>query len=124
MSFRTSLSLIFSTNSGSKAARAEAEAGKGFAVVAEQVKELSNATASATADIATTADSIQGDAQSTVQGIRGISVNIDRLSDVSGGILASVQQQKLAVQNTVDAATELSRMAEELQHTVSFFQVQ
>ncbi|MCB1136688.1 MAG: hypothetical protein KDK78_10495, partial [Chlamydiia bacterium] len=114
---------VLALNATIEAARAEGEAGKGFAVVAQQVKELSNATASATTDIAKTVDSIQKDAGFTVEGIRDIRVNVEQLSSVSVAILEAVKQQTAATEQTVQATDELSRMAEELQQMVSYFQV-
>ncbi|SCA63338.1 hypothetical protein SCG7086_AP_00090 [Chlamydiales bacterium SCGC AG-110-P3] len=114
---------VLALNATIEAARAAGDAGRGFAVVAQQVKELSNATASATTDISKTVDSIQVDAQTTVGGIRDIKINIEKLSDVSTLILSSVNQQTLATKNTVQATSELSKMAEELHEIVSFFKI-
>lgn len=115
---------VLALNATIEAARAGGEAGKGFAVVAHEVKELSTATATAASDIAKKIGAIQEDAGSTVGGIREIRSHIERLSNVSGIISSAVKQQAMATENTVQAANELSQMAEELQGMVKFFQVQ
>jgi len=69
------------------------EAGKGFAVVAQEVKELSRATANATADIAARITAIQTDAEAAVAAISQITDIIGQISETQATIAAAVEEQ-------------------------------
>lgn len=113
---------VLALNATIEAARA-GEEGKGFAVVANEVKELSRETAQATDDIQQRIKSIQVDTDQTVKGISEIGQSIEKISMVSNSIADAVEQQTITTQNTVEAAQELSKMAEELQEVVNCFQI-
>jgi hypothetical protein len=112
---------VLALNATIEAARAGGEAGKGFAVVANEVKELSKATAEATENISKKIESIQEDTQKAVSGIDGITSNIDTITEVSHSISTGISHQTLATNNTTQAIRELSKLAEELQGTISYF---
>ncbi|MBB64059.1 MAG: hypothetical protein CMO81_03255 [Waddliaceae bacterium] len=112
---------VLALNATIEATRAGDETGKGFAVVAHEVKELSKATAEATNDISQRIDTIQKNTRTTIGAINEINSGIVEISDLSNNIASRVDEQALVTDNTVDAAKELSTLAEELQLSVSFF---
>jgi len=83
---------LLALNATIEAARA-GEAGKGFAVVAQEVKELSRATATATADIAGRIGAIQSDAEAAVEAIGRITDIIARVGETQASIAHAVEEQ-------------------------------
>ncbi|MBL4845086.1 MAG: PAS domain-containing methyl-accepting chemotaxis protein [Planctomycetes bacterium] len=83
---------LLALNATIEAARA-GEAGKGFAVVANEVKELAKETATASEDISSKIEAIQGDTREAVQAIAGISEVIDKIADLQTAIATAVEQQ-------------------------------
>ena len=83
---------LLALNATIEAARA-GEAGKGFAVVAQEVKDLSRATAEATADIAGRITAIQTDAEAAVAAIAQITSIIGQIGETQASIASAVEQQ-------------------------------
>ncbi len=88
---------LLALNATIEAARAGA-AGKGFAVVASEVKSLASQTAKATDEIGTKIAEMQTATHQSVEAVENISRTIGRLSDISAGVAAAVEEQGAATQ--------------------------
>lgn len=86
---------LLALNATIEAARA-GEAGKGFAVVANEVKGLANQTAQATNEIASQIKEVQEATGGAVNALKGISVTIQQINEISGSIAAAVEEQAAA----------------------------
>jgi methyl-accepting chemotaxis protein len=87
---------LLSLNASIEAARA-GEAGKGFGVVAQEVKQLAEETAEASADITHRVETVQADAAAAVAAIGAIGEVIGRVHDIQSAIAAAVEQQDVAM---------------------------
>ncbi len=83
---------LLALNATIEAARA-GEAGRGFAVVANEVKELAQQTASATADITARITQIRADSDSATAAIGEIAAVIDQISEYQTSIAGAVEEQ-------------------------------
>ncbi|HET7885362.1 MAG TPA: methyl-accepting chemotaxis protein [Bradyrhizobium sp.] len=105
---------LLALNATIEAARA-GEAGRGFAVVASEVKALAEQTSKATGEIGQQIADIQAATKQSVGAIGQISSTIERLSEISAAIAASVKEQGAATQeisrSVLDAASGTQRVS-------------
>lgn len=126
---------LLALNATIEAARA-GEAGKGFAVVATEVKELAKQTASATDDIRTRIQGIQGASRESIHSISEINSVINDIREVSRTIASAVEEQSITTRQmsnnlgSVSASTESitqsvresASATQEISHTMSSVQ--
>jgi methyl-accepting chemotaxis protein len=86
---------LLALNATIEAARA-GEAGRGFAVVASEVKSLAVQTAKATQEIAHEITAVQQSSAKAVSAIREITQRMQDISDYTGAVALSVEQQEAA----------------------------
>jgi methyl-accepting chemotaxis protein len=103
---------LLALNATIEAARA-GEMGKGFAVVANEVKVLADQTGKATEDIAQRIAAINASTRSTVGAMEEIARHIDEASHCAGGIVTSIDQQRVA---TSEIAANISQVAQTTRH--------
>lgn len=108
---------LLALNATIEAARA-GEAGKGFAVVANEVKELAKQTAKATNDITNKIGAIQGDAQSAVEAIGGISAAVEKLNGIAGVIAAAVEEQTATTNEISRVVVQSKKGVEDIAGTI------
>ncbi|HEY5201207.1 MAG TPA: methyl-accepting chemotaxis protein [Acidothermaceae bacterium] len=113
---------LLSLNATIEAARA-GEAGRGFAVVAGEVKQLSQQTGAATANVGASVSSIQeGSAQAAAAMVR-VTDTMVRVNDNQHGIASAVDQQTATTaeigRNTSSAAMGSAELAENVAALVS-----
>ncbi|MEM9826124.1 MAG: methyl-accepting chemotaxis protein [Planctomycetota bacterium] len=99
---------LLALNATIEAARA-GEAGKGFAVVATEVKELAKQTATATEDIRSRIEAMQGSTNEAVDSIAQISSVIAVVNELSAAIAGAVEKQRAT---TNDIAGHIGSSAE------------
>ncbi|WP_204298621.1 methyl-accepting chemotaxis protein [Actinoplanes campanulatus] len=108
---------LLALNATIEAARA-GEAGKGFAVVASEVKDLSQATAAATEDIATRVAAIQGASSDAADAIGQISEIIEKIHDYSSTIASAVEEQSAVTgeisRNVAEASSGATDIAQNI----------
>ena len=105
---------MLSLNATIEAARA-GEAGRGFAVVAGEVKQLSQQTGAATANVGASVSSIQGGSTQAAAAMARVTDTIARVNDNQQGIASAVEQQTTTTtdigRNTASAAQQSSDLA-------------
>jgi methyl-accepting chemotaxis protein len=109
---------LLALNATIEAARA-GEAGKGFAVVASEVKSLATQTAKATEDISVQISSIQQATGETVRSIGDISEIIGKISDITTGIAAAVEEQGAATREIARNVQQASAGTEEVSSNIA-----
>lgn len=132
---------LLALNATIEAARA-GEAGRGFAVVADEVKHLATQTTEATEGVRDRVGAIQADTAQAISSIAEVAAIISTISEHMHGIASAVEEQEATtneiaqtiegVANTADstmsvttatgmAATELDRLAHQLDDVISRF---
>jgi methyl-accepting chemotaxis protein len=92
---------LLALNATIEAARA-GEAGRGFAVVAQEVKNLAGQTAKATDEISSHIVNMQRATGESVDAIKAIGLTIERISEITTSISASVEEQGTATQSIAE----------------------
>ncbi|MFQ5579239.1 MAG: methyl-accepting chemotaxis protein [Nitrospiria bacterium] len=108
---------LLALNATIEAARA-GEAGKGFSVVANEVKELSKATAKATAEITQRIVTIQSKTSDAVEMVNEISNVITKIDAYSTNISGAVEEQSVTIEEITRslslAATGMSKVSDSI----------
>ncbi len=121
---------LLALNANIEAARS-GSAGNGFAVVAREIKDLSDQTQAATAEISNKIMSIQQASQNVIESIINIEDRIEHLSQASHHINASVDEQKQATgdiarnvdltsRETLEVSLSIQEVQEAAGHTREF----
>ena len=108
---------LLALNATIEAARA-GEAGKGFAVVASEVKELAKQTNSATEDIRSKIEAIQGSTESTVSEIGHINTVINEVNENVSSIATAVEEQSITTKEIAKNITQASDGISEMTSSV------
>ena len=87
---------LLALNATIEAARA-GDAGRGFSIVAQEVKNLAEQTAKATADIESQIRAMQAETNQSVEAIDGIVKTINRVSDNTSSMAAALEEQDAAI---------------------------
>jgi methyl-accepting chemotaxis protein len=109
---------LLALNASIEAARA-GEAGKGFAVVANEVKDLAQATTTATADISARVNAIQSDSEGAIRAIEQIGEVIDKVNRYATIIASAVEEQNAVTAGISSSAQEASVGTNEIAANVS-----
>jgi len=102
---------LLALNATIEAARA-GDAGKGFAVVASEVKDLAQATARATGDIAGKIEAIQTTTHQVTDSITQISTVVSEINNIQATIAAAVEQQSATTADISRSVTEIASGAD------------
>ncbi|MBU1168215.1 MAG: methyl-accepting chemotaxis protein [Proteobacteria bacterium] len=108
---------LLALNATIEAARA-GDAGKGFAVVANEIKELARQTATATQDIKTKIESIQGSTAGTVSDIGEISKVINDVNDIVATIATAVEEQSATTKEIANNVVRVSQVIHKINENV------
>jgi methyl-accepting chemotaxis protein len=109
---------LLALNATIEAARA-GEAGRGFAVVAQEVKALAAQTAKATDEIGTQIASMQAATEQSVAAMDAISGTIKRISEISSGIAAAIEEQGTATQEITQNIQHAARGTEHVASNIA-----
>ncbi len=109
---------LLALNATIEAARA-GEAGKGFAVVANEIKELARQTGTATQEIRSTIEGIQGATDDSRASINEISKVINSVNEIVSGIASAVEEQSVATREIATNISQASSGIEEVNANVS-----
>lgn len=109
---------LLALNATIEAARA-GEAGNGFAVVAGEVKELAQAAARASDDVAARVAATQSDVEAAVAALTEITGVITQINDIQGVISGAVEEQSATTNEMVRNISEVSDGSEEIASNVT-----
>ncbi|KQS66967.1 hypothetical protein ASG41_08825 [Modestobacter sp. Leaf380] len=109
---------LLALNATIEAARA-GEAGRGFAVVADEVKQLAQATARATEDIARRVEAIQADTGGAVAAIGRIGEVIGQINDYQLTIASAVEEQTATTNEMSRSVAEAAGGSTEIAATIT-----
>ena len=109
---------LLALNATIEAARA-GEAGKGFVVVANEVKELAQAAARATEDIAGRVETTQADVEASVAAINEITAVVRQINDIQVVISAAVEEQTATTSEMVRNVNEVSAGSNEIASNIT-----
>lgn len=109
---------LLALNATIEAARA-GDAGKGFAVVASEVKNLANQTGRATEEISSQITQVQTRTHDAVSAIQSIAEVVNRVSSISGSIVAALEEQGAATNEIARNVQEASKGTHEVSANIS-----
>ncbi len=109
---------LLALNATIEAARA-GEAGKGFAVVANEIKELANQTALATAEIKKRIAGIQQTADGTIDDIETITSIINEINEIVSTITAAIEEQSTTTKEIAGNVAQVSSGVKEVNEKVA-----
>ncbi len=95
------------------------EAGKGFAVVASEVKELAHQTSASSTQIKDKIAAVQESTQRTIVAIEKITNVIAQVTDISGSIASSVEEQSITSKEIAANVTEISTAVGEVTRNIT-----
>lgn len=109
---------LLALNASIEAARG-GEAGRGFAVVASEVKELASQTSKATQDVAHQIGNMQESTNASVDALRSIGSQIEKLETTAVSIAAAVDQQAVAGQDLARSIDATAQGTEEVSNNIA-----
>ncbi len=109
---------LLALNASIEAARG-GEAGRGFAVVASEVKELASQTSKATQDVARQIGDMQESTNASVDALRSIGSQIQKLETTAVSIATAVDQQAVAGQDLARSIDATARGTEEVSNNIA-----
>ena len=109
---------LLALNASIEAARG-GEAGRGFAVVASEVKELASQTSKATEDVARQIGNMQESTIASVDALRSIGSQIQKLETTAVSIATAVDQQAVAGQDLARSIDATARGTEEVSNNIA-----